>query len=113
MSEDHFGPFDDVVLINFVQFDKIAAPAPDAHDEIAVVFRVLLRVEQPVAVDGVDLHLVAAEVHVALDEHGAFADGVVIAEHGVGQLDGQRAAVCHACQMRLGKGLDDGDFDYF
>ena len=113
MLQAHFRALDDVVLIDLVQLDEVAAPAPDAHDEVAVILRVLLRVKEPVAVDGVDLHLVSTHVHEALDEHGAFADGVLIAEHGVGQLDGQRAAVCHARQMRLGKGLDDGDFDYF
>ena len=44
-----------MVLIDLIEFDKVAAPAPDAHDEVAVILRVLLRVKEPVAVDGLSL----------------------------------------------------------
>ena len=35
-----------MVLIRLVQFDEIAAPAPDADDQVTVVFRMCLRCKQ-------------------------------------------------------------------
>lgn len=90
-----------MVLINLIQFNKISAPSPDTHNQIAVVFRMLLRIQKLVAVYGIDLHLMPSHVHVALDEHGAFSDRIFRSEHSIVQFNRQRTAVCDTLQVRL------------
>jgi len=50
-----------MVLITFVQLDEIAAPAPYTHDEVAMPLGMLLRVQQFLETDGVELKLMSAE----------------------------------------------------
>ena len=106
-SEAEFDPVDHMVLVTFVQFDEIAAPAPDAHDQVAVPLGMHLGVEQLFAADGIELQLVAAQGDVGLDEHAQFADALLVVEDRLVELEGQRPAVDHILQTRFGEGFDD------
>ena len=94
-SEAEFDPVDHMVLVTFVQFDEIAAPAPDAHDQVAVPLGMHLGVEQLFAADGIELQLVAAQGDVGLDEHSQFADALLVVENRLVELEGQRPTVDH------------------
>ena len=97
-----------MVLVADVELVEVAAPAPNAYDEVGVVFGVLLRVEQTVAVDGVELHLMSTEIDESLDEHGNLLFALVVAEDCVVNLHGEGAAVGDALHIKFGKGLNGG-----
>lgn len=50
-------PTDDVILIDLVQFHKIAAPSPDPHDEVAVLLWVFLSIKHLLTVNSIQLKL--------------------------------------------------------
>ena len=98
-------PADDVILVFPVQLDKIAAPTPDPNDEIPVLLRVVLGVQEAVPVYGVDLDLVSAQEDVGADQRRHLGNTVRRAEEGVVKLDGQGAAVDRAGQVRFAEGF--------
>ena len=98
-----------MVLVTFIQFYEISAPAPYSDDQITVIFRMLLCVQKLFPVDCIDLHLMAAKVNEGFYKLCSLLDAFLIAEHGICQLNGKRAAVCHPHQIRLGEGLDNGN----
>jgi hypothetical protein len=46
-------PAYDLILIGFVELAKVAAPAPDAYDEVFVTFRMALSITQRFDIKGV------------------------------------------------------------
>lgn len=88
-----------MILIRAVEFDEVTAPSPNANDQIAIFFRIFLRVKEPVAVYGVYLHLRAAPFDEKLNESGDFFEPVVERKNGVVQFERQRAAVDDAGQI--------------
>jgi len=50
-------PADNVLLIFFVQFNKIPAPTPDTHNQVAIVLRIFLGSQQCIAIDDIQLKL--------------------------------------------------------
>ena len=99
-----------MVLVTFIQFYEISAPAPYSDDQITVIFRMFLCVQKLFPVDCINLHLMAAKVNESFNKLCSLLDAFLIAEHGICQLNGKRAAVCHTHQIRLGEGLDNGDW---
>ena len=91
----------DVILIFFVEFGKITAPAPYPHDKVGIIFGVRLRVKQSVAVDGVDLDLMPAAIDKRLDKRGGFLLSLGVSEHGIVDLDRERTAVADRAQVEL------------
>ena len=55
------GTADDFVLYFFTQLNKEGAVTGHAHNEIAILFRVLLRLLQGLVIDVIKLHLCIAE----------------------------------------------------
>ena len=97
-----------MVLITYIKLVEVPAPAPNAYDEVGVIFGMLLSIEQAVAVDRVELHLMSATIDECLDQHGSFALTLLVAEHRVMDLHGKGAAVGDALHVKFGKGLDGG-----
>ena len=56
-------PLNDLILIDFVNFYKIAAPPPDPDDQIPVILRVQLRVLQFLGINRVQLKLMPARLY--------------------------------------------------
>ena len=56
-----------MILIFDIQFVEIAAPAPDADDEIGVILGVLLCIEKHLPIDGIKLKLMSAKVDKCLN----------------------------------------------
>ena len=61
---------DNLILISLVEFTKIAAPAPDAHNKILVLFRMQLSIFEGLDIESVDLKLLAAHRGKQTDEQG-------------------------------------------
>ena len=87
------GAADNLVLVRPVEFDEATAPTPNANYQVAILLRIFLRVEETVAVNGVELHLRAAPFDEKLDEPSDLFEPVVEREDGVVQFERQRAAV--------------------
>lgn len=67
-----FHSLDDIVLYSFAQLHKVGAVTSHPDDKIAIFFRVLLRVQQGLPTDDIELHLLAAASEVGLDEGREF-----------------------------------------
>ena len=80
-------------LIGKVKLVEVAAPAPDTHNEVGVIFGVLLGIEQARAIDRIELKLMTAELYEGFDELCSFFDALVVAENGVVKLKCERTAV--------------------
>ena len=76
-----------------IQFPKITTPAPDAHHQIRVFFRMGLGIQQTIPVDGVQLQLMAAGENEELYQLRNFFLALAVAEDIIVQLHGQGAAV--------------------
>ena len=84
---------DDMILILLIQLNKVTAPAPNPHNEIAVIFRMPLGVQHGFFVYSVKLQLMTAHIHKRFYQHGHLSDAVWRAEHRVVQLQSKGAAV--------------------
>lgn len=102
-----FHTSDDVVLIFDIQLVEVAAPAPYAHNEVRIILGVLLCIQQPLAIDGIELQLVTAEEDKAFDKHGDLFDTDVVSQYRVVDLKGERPAVDDLGHIVFGKGLQD------
>lgn len=98
-----------MILIRAVEFDEVTAPSPNANDQVAIFFRIFLRVKESIAVYGVDLHLRAAPFDEKLNEAGDFFEPVVERKNGIVQFERQRAAVDDAGQIGFREGRDGAD----
>lgn len=72
-----------MILVLYIELVEVAAPPPYPHDEIFMILGVLLRVEQAIAVDRVQLQLMPAALHEQLDEPRDFLRSLIVAEEGV------------------------------
>ena len=82
-----------MVLKAFVKLIKISAPAPNPDYEIRILFRVPLRIDKPVTVDGIELQLVPAKFDVFLHEHSDLLYTYIIPQNGIVYFDCERATV--------------------
>jgi len=96
-----------VVLEFHIKLVEVAAPTPYTDDEIGVVFRMLLCIEKSVAVDGVELGLMTAELYECLNKRSHLFNAYIIAKHRVVDLNGKRTTVDDVGQIILGEGLDN------
>ena len=101
------GTLNDLILERLIELDKVAAPAPNANDQISVGVRALLRGKKVVAVHGVELELMSAAKDEQPDERGDFFNAVRRAKDGIVQFERERPSVCNADKMLLCKGLYD------
>ena len=92
-----------MILIIHVKLIKIAAPSPDADDQIAVILRVGLRVKKAGVIDRIELQLMSAAKDEQLYKLRDLGDGFVLRKYAVGKLDGQRTAVDNLGHIMLGK----------
>lgn len=74
-----------------------------------MILGVLLRVEQAIAVDRVQLQLMPAALHEQLDEPRDFLRSLIVAEEGVVKFEGERTAVADPLQMRFGERVNHGE----
>lgn len=95
-----------MILIALIQLDKISAPAPDAHNQVAVVFGMLLRVQQALPIHGIQLQLMPAAPDKQLHQLGDLGNRFVLHEYAVRKLYRQRAAVDGTFEVGLGEGFD-------
>ena len=109
MLSHKFGTADYVILIFDVKLVEIAAPTPNANDEIFMRLGVLLRIEKNVTVDGVELKLMPAEVDESLYKSRYLFDPVIVAEGIAVYLHGERAAVDDLGKVVFCEGLDAGE----
>ena len=98
-----------MILIFFIQFHKITAPAPDSDDQVMIFFRVLLGIQHGITVYGIDLHLMASHINEGLDQRCHFGNALLTAEQRIMQFNGERASVNGMLQTRTGKGFDNGN----
>ena len=84
---------DDMILISGIEIVPVSAPAPYSYDEVGVVFGVLARVEQAVAIYRIELELMSAKVDVRLYERGGLLNADVVAENRVVNFKCERSAV--------------------
>ena len=98
-----------MVLVILIQFHKVAAPSPDAHDQVPVFLRMLLRVKHGIPVDGIELKLMAAQIYKGFDQCGDLGDAFLIAEQGIMQLQRQGSSVYDFVQFRLCEGFYNGN----
>lgn len=103
-----FTAFYYMILIFYVQFVKVPAPAPDSHNQVGVFFRVLLRVEENFSVDGVYLKLMSAHIYEKLYEGGGLFYAYVVSEHGIVNFKRKRSAVDYIRHIVFGKRGNDG-----
>ena len=57
-----------MILVFLIQFHKVGAPAPNADDEVGVLFRLSLGGTEQVCVDGIQLQLMTAAADEQLHE---------------------------------------------
>ena len=69
----------------------------------------LLRIDECLTVDGIDLQLMTATVDEELHELGHLLDTVRLAERAVVDLDRERSAIAHATEIGLGERTDDAE----
>jgi hypothetical protein len=55
-------PLEDVLLVLGGEFAEVAAPAPDAHDQVAVQLRVGLCIKKRFNIQAVELQLLATQL---------------------------------------------------
>ena len=82
-----------MILITLVELYEVATPSPHAHDEVAVQLGVSLRIEQSVAIEGVELKLVATQADVGANELSQLLDTLLVADKALVELDGERTAI--------------------
>lgn len=80
------GTGDEVVLQILGQFREVGAVARDADDEAAVLFRILLGIDQGLAVDHVELHMPQPQVHEGADEAHQLAGTFLAGQAAGGEL---------------------------
>ena len=95
-----------MVLVALVQFHEVTAPAPYPHNQIAVVFRMLLCIQQSLPVDSVQLQLVSSAQDKQLYQLCYLGDGFILRKYTFREFYGQGAAVNGAFQIWFGKALD-------
>jgi len=103
LSNIEFCPLDDVVLIFRIQLAEVSAPAPYTDNEVGIVLRMCLSIQQTIPIDGIELKLVAAAKNKELDKLCHFAFTLRIAEHIVVHFHSQGTAVDDLAQIKLGK----------
>ena len=69
-----------MVLVTSVQFHEVTAPTPYAHNEVAVIFWMLLRIKQTLAINSVQLQLVTTAKNKQLYKLSDFVDGFRLCE---------------------------------
>ena len=107
-SRHKLGAADYLILIGGVQLAEISAPAPYADDEVLIRLGILLCGEEDIAVYGVYLQLMTAEVDERLDEGGDLSHSILVSEGVVVNLHSQRAAVYDFREIVLCEGLYAG-----
>ena len=107
-SNQELGAAYHVILIRLIELAEIAAPAPDAHYEIAVGIGVSLRIKKNVAVDGIQLKLMTSEINERLHKQSNLTYALGIAKNVVVKLHCQRAAVDNTFHIVPREGLYAG-----
>ena len=98
-----------MLLIFRRKFGKIAAPAPDADNQVAVFFRVGDGVFKHRSVKDIQLQLLVAEFDEIFYQAGQFFDAVVRFENGWRKFNGYRAAVHNPRIVNDGIGLEHAE----
>ena len=102
-------PLNDVVLVLWSQLAEVAAPAPDANDQVPVLLRVRLCLLQRLHAQRVELQLLTAELREAAHQHRHLAERVSAPEDRVGELEGDRSTIAHLPVVELGERLQGAD----
>lgn len=79
-----------MLLVFRCKFGKVAAPAPDANNQVAVFFRVGDGVFKHRSVKDIQLQLLVAEFDEIFYQAGQFFDAVVRFENGRRKFNGYR-----------------------
>ena len=103
LSKGEFCPANDMILKDHIKLVEIAAPSPYPDNEVGILFRMLLCIQQTVTVDGINLDLMTAQVNEGFDELCNFAFPVIITEYGIMNFDGKRAAIDDIAHIKFGE----------
>ena len=95
-----------MILVSLSELAEISAPAPDANDKVRIIFGVLLRIKQAIAVYGIELKLMTAEIYKCFNELRYLFLALFISEHRIVQLHSKRAAVAYFLHIKLGERLN-------
>ena len=104
-----FVAIQDMLLIFRRKFGKVAAPAPDADNQVAVFFRLGDGVFKHRSVKDIQLQLLVAEFDEIFYQAGQFFDAVVRFENGWRKFNGYRAAVHNPRIVNDGIGLEHAE----
>ena len=77
-----------MLTVNGVKLTEVSAPTPYAHDEVGIVFRMRLGIQQNVAVDGVQLELMSSALNKVAHERRYLLFAILRAEYAVVKLHG-------------------------
>ena len=103
------GTGDEVVLQILGQFREVSAVARDADDEAAVLFRILLGIDQGLAVDHVELHMPQPQVHEGANEAHQLAGTFLAGQAAGGELDVQQAGGTLEVSLLYGDGKSQAE----